>query len=70
MPTLKRLVYVGSLCSLGLSGCDTAPKAPWTAVEAKAKSAANYPTPGTTYLHWDQGHGYQVTYVEDGRVWL
>ncbi len=29
-----------------------------------------YPVPGTTYLHWDTGHGYQVSFLDKDHVWL
>lgn len=29
-----------------------------------------YPAPDTTYLHWDRGHGYQVTFLGKDDVWL
>ncbi|WP_254683153.1 hypothetical protein [Phaeobacter piscinae] len=29
-----------------------------------------YPSSGVTYLHWDKGHGYQVSYYSEKHVWL
>lgn len=49
------------------SGC-VAPsvKAPGPVSEV----ARSYPEAGKTYLHWDEGHGYQVNYLEEGTGWL
>ncbi|WP_082023041.1 hypothetical protein [Leisingera sp. ANG-S5] len=35
-----------------------------------AEDRSTYPSVDTTYLQWDKGHGYQVTYFGEKHVWL
>lgn len=57
---------------MAIAGCNAlaTPPSGELATGEKQKAAA-YPSPDTTFLTFDQGHGYQVSYIgEDNRIWL
>ncbi|MEP4197417.1 MAG: hypothetical protein ABJL99_17485 [Aliishimia sp.] len=64
--------------ALGLASCDdsTAQVSPKQAeaiqaVQALPNNSKDYPQPNTTYLSFDPGHGYQVTFMRGDNVsWL
>ncbi|AUQ54694.1 hypothetical protein PhaeoP30_02026 [Phaeobacter inhibens] len=68
MLVLGRSVGLIALCLAACGGRETTKFNP--TVHQISEERLAYPSSGATYLHWDKGHGYQVTYYSERHVWL
>ncbi|AUQ73999.1 hypothetical protein PhaeoP71_01122 [Phaeobacter piscinae] len=68
MLVLRRSVGLIALCVAACSGHEVTKLNP--SVDRISEEGLTYPSSGVTYLHWDKGHGYQVSYYSEKHVWL
>ncbi|ATF17918.1 hypothetical protein PhaeoP128_01276 [Phaeobacter gallaeciensis] len=68
MLVLGRCVGLIALCIAACNGHEVTKLNP--SVDRISEEGLTYPSSGVTYLHWDKGHGYQVTYYSEKHVWL
>ncbi len=62
---MNRIPGLASVCVLLLCACASP-----SSQKEEVFVSESYPAAGITYLHWDKGHGYQVTYYSERHVWL